>query len=71
MPDPQLFTILLARENRLDYVEVHGVHNMLNRRGLSTNAIKKVCNSNSGNRTNSSLAIILTLVSYFMCKFLR
>ncbi|RZB40171.1 uncharacterized protein BDFB_013885, partial [Asbolus verrucosus] len=36
LPDRQLFTILLSREHTLDKTDIHGVHNLLHRRGLST-----------------------------------
>lgn len=68
MPEQQLFSILLARENRLDSVDVHGVHALLNRRGLSTNSIKKVCNS-SGVRVHYAIASLV--VSYLLCRMFR
>lgn len=52
LPDRQLYSILLSRELNLENVEIHGVHNMLNRKGLRTSSIKRTCSSGSNNRMN-------------------
>ncbi|KAJ8985510.1 hypothetical protein NQ317_015054 [Molorchus minor] len=45
---------------KLEPVEIHGVHGLLHRKGLSTNAVKKVCN-NKGNRI-SEIELYLLLI---------
>lgn len=43
LPDRQLYTVLLSRVPMLNKQEIHGVHNLLNRKGLSTSNVRKVC----------------------------
>ncbi|KAJ8978914.1 hypothetical protein NQ317_008893 [Molorchus minor] len=60
IPERQLYTVILSREVKLEPVEIHGVHGLLHRKGLSTNAVKKVCN-NKGNRI-SHIELYLLLI---------
>lgn len=43
LPDRQLYTVILSRVPMLNKQEIHGVHNLLNRKGLSTSNVRKVC----------------------------
>ncbi|XP_023017314.1 uncharacterized protein [Leptinotarsa decemlineata] len=70
LPDRQLYSILLSRELKLDHVEIHGVHNMLQRKGLRTNSVQKLCNSGK----KHSLSNILkgsTLMIFFVSRLLK
>ncbi|XP_056638254.1 uncharacterized protein LOC130446193 [Diorhabda sublineata] len=69
LPDRQLYSILLSRELKLENVEIHGVHNMLNRKGLRTNSVKKTCNSSSNNRINVLIFVPLFIFSLFTLRF--
>lgn len=40
----QLFTIILARDSRLERTAINSVHGLLVQRGLQTNAVEKSCN---------------------------
>ncbi|XP_017768002.1 PREDICTED: uncharacterized protein LOC108556400 [Nicrophorus vespilloides] len=57
LPDPKLYTVLLSRVQTLSKHDVHGVHGLLNRRGLSTNSIRKVCTYSGASSTYASSAI--------------
>ncbi|XP_030751122.1 uncharacterized protein LOC115878689 [Sitophilus oryzae] len=63
----QLFTVILSRENRLDIREIHGVHGILIRKGLSTNALERTCNGSEMISINYIHALI-TLGMYFLFK---
>ncbi|XP_008200112.1 uncharacterized protein LOC103314838 [Tribolium castaneum] len=69
LPDRQLFTILLSRERKLSSADIHGVHSLLNRKGLNTRAIKKVCWNGSNTIQNSLFMIILLLFGVFVCQY--
>lgn len=69
LPERQLFTIILSRQNRLEKVDIHSVHGLLSRRGLSTNAIQKVCWNSSDIVQIPSLSILFILIfSIFLGK---
>lgn len=66
VPDRQLFSILLAREPRLSYQEIQGVHSLLTRRDLNIGNIRKVCNNSWIVRGNSVVYIVaLVLCLWF------
>lgn len=62
LPKRQLYTIILSRQLTLDRLEVHGVHNMLNRKGLKTNSVKKVCSGGISQRFNVFLLLFTALL---------
>lgn len=43
LPVQKVFTMILSRIPDLHQTEIHGVHNLLNRRGLNTVNVKKIC----------------------------
>ncbi|VEN33835.1 unnamed protein product [Callosobruchus maculatus] len=64
LPERQLYTVLLSRQLFLPKNEVQGVHNMLNRKGLSTNFVTQVCNGSGGTcNINYGFIILVVLVS--------
>lgn len=65
LPERQFYSILLSREIKLSPVEIHSVHRMLNRRGLNTNAVEKLCN-NSGSRFALHNCLGLLLLIFFV-----
>ncbi|KAJ3647189.1 hypothetical protein Zmor_024721 [Zophobas morio] len=70
LPEKQLFTVLLSRDNKLGQPEIHSVHNLLNRRGLSANAVKKVC-WNGGENIKIPLAttLLVSVLSLLLLRF--
>ncbi|XP_019867115.1 uncharacterized protein LOC109596102 [Aethina tumida] len=63
LPERQLYSVLLARENKLNYIESNGVHSMLHRRGLAATAVKKVC---SGSRKLTGVSLFSLLIGYLL-----
>jgi len=65
LPDRQLYTVLLSRVQTLSRMEIHGVHNLLQRRGLPTTSIRKVCMHSTANviRHNTFLSMLITISS--------
>ncbi|CAH0558180.1 unnamed protein product [Brassicogethes aeneus] len=58
LPDRQLYSILLARENKLSHIETFGVHSLLHRRGLTATAVKKVCSGSENFSAKSGLFVL-------------
>lgn len=68
LPESQLFSVILSREpQQLGRQVVHSIHNLLNRRDLSTSAVRKVCRSAAPSIDASVGSIAaFTLVSLFV-----
>lgn len=66
MPDKKLYTVVLGREHNLTSVDIHGVHNLLIRKGLDIVKSRKVCALNAANPTifNTSIMSALLLLLY-------
>jgi hypothetical protein len=67
LPQRQLYTVLLSRQNKLDKADIHSVHSLLNRKGLNTNAIKKVCWNGSESVRMSLGTLFLLVESLLLC----
>ncbi|CAG9854957.1 unnamed protein product [Phyllotreta striolata] len=71
LPEVELFTIILSRELKFDHVEILKVHNMLNRRGLRTTSVAKVCSGGSVMHFSIVGFIICLLKILFNLQFYR
>ncbi|CAG9826346.1 unnamed protein product [Diabrotica balteata] len=67
LPERKLYSVLLSRNLKLDQVEVLGVHNMLNRKGLRTNSVKHTCSSSIKNEFN----VLISFVGLTVCWLLK
>ncbi|KAG5680026.1 hypothetical protein PVAND_009559 [Polypedilum vanderplanki] len=69
LPKSQMFTIILTRKpHLLSRDDVQSVRNLLRRRGLSTQSVRKVCR-NSSTALNSS--VLLTTLTFIIASFLN
>lgn len=64
MPEKRLYTLLVSREQNLSQIEIHGVHNLLMRRELSTINAKKLCANIGTNLNGFNLVILISLLSF-------
>ena len=65
--DRQFLTVILSRENHLASRDIHSVHGMLIRKGLSTKAVEKYCNGVSP----LNISVAFNLLVLFLCVFLK
>lgn len=68
LPDPQLFTIILARNIPLSQSEINGVHNHLERKKLQIIQVTKVCTTNDGTKFKVLNSLFLMIISHFIFK---
>ncbi|KAJ8913561.1 hypothetical protein NQ315_017112 [Exocentrus adspersus] len=61
VPTRQLYSIILSREPKLGPVEIHSIHRMLNRKGVNTNAVMKLCNNDGTRMAGISLSVLLLI----------
>lgn len=58
LPDKKLYTVVLGREHNLTSVDIHGVHNLLIRKGLDIVKSRKVCALGNGANVSNVGAVL-------------
>lgn len=66
MPDKKLYTVVLGREHNLTSVDIHGVHNLLIRKGLDIVKSRKVCALNASQKIFNSTVIFLVFSCFLL-----
>lgn len=69
MPEKRLYTLLVSREQNLSQHEIHGVHNLLMRRELTTTNAKKLC-ANIGINLQGFNVLLISFLSIIYVKLI-
>ncbi|KAF2894700.1 hypothetical protein ILUMI_11471 [Ignelater luminosus] len=68
LPDQQLYTVILSRIPRLTRHEISDVHDLLTRRALETNNIKRVCYNNGSVNIYLNVFLLMYVVVTLVLK---
>ncbi|KAF7268399.1 uncharacterized protein LOC143202674 [Rhynchophorus ferrugineus] len=63
----ELFTVILSRENTLNYQDIHYAHEILIQKGLNIKAVERTCSIANLSRIDIIL-ILITTITYFVFK---